>query len=227
LEHYGVGSSIAIFRKKGITMRINDVGYWSGVSAFVATVAYCIVQILQVADVLRFPADEALIYGSSLCIVVPFILEMVAFHHLTAPDKRFWTHAALIFVTLYAAFVTANYAVQLATVIPAKVRGTSDALGILEQTPHSLFWSYDAVGYIAMGIASSLAVPAVGSIGFERWVRMSLIAHALVTPLIAVVYFYPTFSTQLLFLGFPWAITAPLFMLMLAIMLKRRRTLTP
>jgi hypothetical protein len=32
--------------------------------------------------------------------------------------------------------------------------------------------------------------------------------HALVTPLIAVVYFYPTFSPQLLFLGFPWAITA-------------------
>ena len=75
-----------------------------------------------------------------------------------------------------------------------------------------------------MGLACLLAVPAVNSVGFERWVRRSLIANALVTPLISIVYFYPTFSTKLLFLGLPWAITAPLFMLMLAIMLRRRKS---
>ncbi len=203
-------------------MRIGDIGYRAGVSAFIAAVAFAVVQLLQVAGMLRFPADEILIYGTSLCIVVPFVLEMVALHYLTAPDKRFWTHAALIFATVYAVFVIANYAVQLATVVPAKMRGTSAAIAILDQTPHSLFWTYDAVGYIAMGVASLLAVPAVGNVGFERWVRRSLIAHALVTPLIGIVYFYPAFSTTLLFLGFPWAITAPLFMLMLAIMMRRR-----
>ena len=31
---------------------------------------------LQVAGWLRFPTDEILIYGSSLCIVVPFLLEL-------------------------------------------------------------------------------------------------------------------------------------------------------
>jgi len=195
-------------------------------AAFSSAVAYDVVQILQVAGFLRFPADEILIYGTSLCIVVPFILEMLAFHHLTTPDKRFWTHAALIFTTFYAVFVTANYVVQLATVVPAKVRGASDAIRILEQTPHSLFWDYDAVGYVSMGLACLLAVPAVSNVGFERWVRLSFIAHALVTPLISIVYFYPTFSNNLLFLGFPWAITAPVFMLMLAIMLRRRQTTT-
>jgi hypothetical protein len=203
---------------------ISRVAYWSGLAAFSAAVAYDIVQILQIVGVLQFPADEILIYGTSLCIVVPFVLEMLAFHHLTTPDKQFWTHAALIFTTGYAVFVTANYVVQLATVVPAKLRGVSDSIAILEQTPHSLFWDYDAVGYISMGLAAVFAVPAVINVGFERWVRLSLIAHALVTPLITVVYFYPTFSTRLLFLGLPWAITAPLFMLMLAIMLKRRAT---
>lgn len=198
------------------------VGYWSGIAAFAATVAYDVVQILQIAGVLRFPADEMLIYGTSLCIVVPFLLLMVAFHHLTAPDQRFWTHAALVFAIVYAVFVTANYVVQLATVLPAKLDGTVDAIRVLEQTPHSLFWDFDAIGYIAMGLASLLAVPAVGRSGFERWVRVSLIANAAVTPLISIVYFAPTFSTRLLFLGFPWAITAPAFMLMLAIMLRRR-----
>jgi hypothetical protein len=191
-------------------------------AAFMAAVAYDVVQILQVAGVLRFPFDEVLIYGTSLCIVVPFVLEIVAFHHLTPHEKQFWTHACLIFTAIYAVFVTANYVVQLATVLPAKLSGAGDAIRVLDQTPHSLFWDYDAVGYIAMGLACLLAVPAVGDHGFERWVRWSLIANALVTPLISVVYFYPTFSTNLLFLGFPWAITAPLFMLMIAVMLRRR-----
>ena len=148
---------------------------------------------------------------------------MLAFHHLTSADKRFWTHAALIFTIIYAVFVTANYVVQLATVVPAKIHGTSESIRVLEQTPHSMFWDFDAVGYVSMGLACLLAVPAVSNVGFDRWVRRSLIAHALVTPLIAVVYFYPTFSNTLLFLGFPWAITAPLFMLMIAIMLRRRQ----
>lgn len=203
---------------------ISTVGYWSGLTAFTSTVAYDVVQILQVAGMLRFPADEILIYGTSLCIVVPFILEMLALHHLTTPGKQFWTHGSLIFTIIYAVFVSANYVVQLATVIPAKLRGVSEAIRVLEQTPHSLFWDYDAVGYVAMGLACLLAVPAVNGVGFERWVRRSLIANALVTPLISIVYFYPTFSTRLLFLGFPWAITAPLFMLMVAIMLRRRQS---
>lgn len=203
---------------------ISNVGYWSGLAAFTSTVAYGFVQILQVAGMLRFPADEILIYATSLCIVVPFVLEMLALHHLTPPGKQFWTHAALIFTIIYAVFVTSNYVVQLATVIPAKLRGASEAVRVLEQTPHSLFWDYDAMGYVAMGLACLLAVPAINNVGFERWVRRSLIANALVTPLISVVYFYPTYSTRLLFLGFPWGITAPLFMLMLAIMLRRRQS---
>jgi uncharacterized protein (TIGR03382 family) len=203
---------------------IGEVGYWSGLAAFVSAVAYDVVQLLQVAGRLRFPLDEILIYGTSLCIVVPFVLEMLALHHLTSREKQFWTHASLIFTSIYAVFVTANYVVQLATVIPAKLRGASEAIRVLEQTPHSLFWDYDAVGYIAMGLATLFAVPALTNTGFERWVRLSLIANALVTPLISIVYFYPTYSTKLLFLGFPWAITAPLFMLMLAILLRRRQT---
>jgi len=152
---------------------------------------------------------------------------MLAFHYLPPPDKQFWTHASLIFTMIYAVFVTANYVIQLATVIPAKLSGASEAIRVLEQTPHSMFWNYDAMGYISMGLACLLAVPAVNRVGFEQWVRLSLVANAFVTPLISVVYFYPTFSTNLLFLGFPWAITAPLFMLMLAIMLRRRQATSP
>ena len=206
-----------------MTRAVGEVGYWSGLAAFAATVAYGVVQILQVAGVIRFPVDEVLIYATSFCIVIPFVLEMLSLHYLTPSDKRFWTHASLIFTIIYAVFVTANYVVQLATVIPAKLRGEAEAIRILEQTPHSLFWNYDAVGYIAMGLATLVAVPALDNTGFEKRVRVSLVAHALVTPLIGIVYFYPAYSQRLLLLGFPWAITAPLFMLLLAMMLRKRR----
>lgn len=201
---------------------IAKVGYWSGLAAFASVVAYDLVQILQIVGVLKFPLDEILIYATSLCIVVPFILVMLALHYLTPDDKKLWTHAAVIFTSIYAVFVTANYVVQLATVVPAKMRGASEAIAILEQTPHSLFWNYDAIGYISMGLAALVAIPALKKAGFERWVRISFVAHVLVTPLISIVYFYPTFSQKLLYLGFPWAVTAPLFIVMLAAMLRKR-----
>lgn len=152
---------------------------WSGLGACGATLVYCIVQILQIVGVLVFPLDEILIYGTSLCIVVPFILEMLAFHHSTGRERQFWTHAALIFTVIYAVFVTANYVVQLATVIPARVQGEAEAIGLLVQTPHSMFWNYDAIGYIAMGIATLLALPALSNDGFERWVKISFMATPL------------------------------------------------
>jgi hypothetical protein len=204
---------------------INKVGFWSGILAFTATVAYCIVQLLQLYGILTYPMDEKLIYGTSLCIVIPFILEMLALHYTTPFEKKFWSHAALIFTTLYAVFVTANYVVQLATVIPMTMQGDLDEVRILQQTPHSLFWDFDALGYIFMGLATAAAIPIFKKQGFQKWVRISLIAHALVTPLISIVYFYPVYSYKLLLLGFPWAVTAPLFMIMLAIMFKKNKPL--
>lgn len=204
-----------------MNVTINKVGFWSGLVAFASTTAYVVVQLLQVGGVLSYPLDEMLIYGTSLCIVVPFLLEMLALHYITTDKKKFWSHGALIFSILYSVFVTANYVVQLATVIPMKLKGAGNDIRILEQTPHSLFWDFDALGYIFMGLAMLMAVPAFEKRGFQKWVRIAFLANALVTPLITFVYFYPAYSNKLLFLGFPWGITAPLAMLMLAIMFKQ------
>jgi hypothetical protein len=53
-----------------VSRTISEVRYWSGLAAYAATAGYGVVQILQIARVLRFPLDEILIYGTSLCIVV-------------------------------------------------------------------------------------------------------------------------------------------------------------
>ena len=205
-----------------MTQTAGRIGFRAGVAACAATVAYDVVQILQVVGVLHFPLDETLIYGTSLCIVIPFVLEVLAFHHTRPADRRFWSHAALIFTTMYAVFGTANYVVQLATVVPAKLRGTVETVRLLEQTPHSLFWDFDAVAYIMMGLAALVMIPALERRAAERWVRVACMAHVVATVLAGVVYFHPTYSYRLLLLGFPWGITAPLFMLLLGIALREK-----
>ena len=111
--------------------------------------------------------------------------------------------------------------VQLTTVSPMTVNGTGGDISILKQTPLSLFWDFDATGYIFMGLATLFAVPVFEKQGLQNWVRYAFLLHAFVTPLIVFVYFYPNFSERLLLLALPWAITAPLAMLMLALLFRR------
>jgi hypothetical protein len=209
--------------KSDQTMDTNlyKIGFTAGVMAFGANTLFVMAQVLQLLGVLTFPYDEILIYGFSLCIVIPFLLEMLALHYVIPNDEKFWSHTALIFTVIYAVFVTANYVVQLATVIPMTLKGTADGLEVLRQTPHSMFWDFDAIGYICMGLASLSVLPIFRKRGFEKWVRTAFLANALVTPLIAFVYFYPDFSERLLLLALPWTITAPLMMLLLALWFKK------
>ena len=65
-----------------------------------------------------------------------------------------------------------------------------------------------AAGYSIVGLATLFAVPVFKKEGFQKWVRISFLANALVTPLIAYVYFYPDFSEKLLLIAIPWTITA-------------------
>jgi len=197
-------------------------GFWFAFVAFVASVGYDIVQILQVVGSLKPPLDAILIYSFSLGIPVPFLLAMVALHYSAPNDKKIWTHAALLFTVIYTTYVVLNYVVQLATVIPASLAGTSDAIRVLDQTPHSLFWDVDALGYIFLALATLFASFLFSNQGFERLVKWFFLANFIVTPLIGFVYFYPTFSYGLLLLATPWIITASGSMLVLTLFFKRQ-----
>ncbi|NMB70475.1 hypothetical protein GYA27_04785 [candidate division WWE3 bacterium] len=201
---------------------IKKLGYYSALAAFVASVGYDIAQILQVVGLAKYPFDAIFIYGFSLFIPIPFILAILSLHYTVADDKKIWTHAAIIFTSIYAAYVTLNYVVQLATVIPMTIKGTLDQFRVLDQTPHSLFWNIDALGYIFMGLATLFASPIFANKGVELWTKRFFLANALITPVIALVYFYPTFSYALLLLASPWMVTASGSMLFLALFFKKK-----
>jgi len=217
-----------IFRKddRGVS-DIPKIGFFAAMTAFAAIVLFGVAQVLQVLSVLRPPLDGVLLYGFSLCIVVPFIIAILAFHYVAPTGRKFWSNAALIFTVMYGTYVSLNYAVQLATVIPAAVQGRLDQVRILDQTPHSLFWDVDALGYICMGFATLFGSFVFRKHGIEKWAKGFFIANAVMTPVIAVVYFYPTFSTPLLILGSPWIVTAAGSMLCLASYFKNVTATSP
>ena len=118
-------------RRLIMNKQIYTIGFRCGLIAFIATMAFNIVQTLQLLKVLTFPYDQVLIFGFSLCIVIPFLIAMLALHYVVPTEKKFWSHAALLFTLMYVIFVTSNYVVQLATVIPMTINGTADKIAIL------------------------------------------------------------------------------------------------
>lgn len=191
------------------------IGFYAAMAAFLAMVGYGIVQILQVAGVTAYPLDDILIYGFSLAIAPPFLIAILALHHIVPGDRRFWSHGALVFALLYTVYVVLMYTVQLATVIPASLR--DPAKNILTVTPHSFFWTLDALGYICMSLSTLFAAFVFKKDKAQKWLRRFLIANGLVIPLIGFAYFYPHFSNWVLFIGAPWLFTAPGSVLLLAI----------
>jgi hypothetical protein len=74
-----------------------------------------------------------------------------------------------------------------------------------------------------MGLAMLVALPALSMKDRQqKWLSGLFMANVLATPVIAIVYFYPTFSEKLLLLGSIWGLTAPAAMLMLALMFRKR-----
>ena len=197
-------------------------GFISGLIAFGATVAFIIVQALQLLGVLRYPLDEIAIYATSLLITFPLLLLILALHYIALQELKIWSHAALLFTLAYMIFATTNYIAQLGVVIPATLSGKGEAVAVLNQAPHSFFWFMDAAAYTAMGIAAFFARMSLHKGGFEGKARTLLLLHSVTTPLILVVYCYPDFSEGLLLLALPWAVTAPAFMLALAMLFRRK-----
>ena len=205
------------------------IGFWAALVAFVGAVGYMVSAFLQILTPISDLDDAIIAFATSLLIPVPFLLTMLVLHHTVAEDQRFWTHTAIAFAGIYTTYNMLNYVVQLATVIPAgyswsfaNQQGTQGPLSLLNQTPHSLFWDVDALGYIFLSLATLAAFPIFANQGLERWVRRFFLANGLIIPLFCIVYFYPGYSVPQLLFGLPWGITVPGSLLVLSLFFRRK-----
>jgi hypothetical protein len=98
------------------------------------------------------------------------------------------------------------YTVQLSVVIPKSMESPSSS--VLGVAPQTLFWTIDGLGYVSMGVSTPFAALSLPQTGPGMWARRFMFANAMITPVIAFIYFYPHFSLGVL-LGTPWLVTAP------------------
>jgi hypothetical protein len=199
----------------------NRFGFWSAVGAAIASLAYGVPQLLQVAGVLGDPWDRILIFAPSLVLAPAFVLAVVAAHEVAAPDRRVFSLGALALAILYAADVSQVYVVQLGSVIPHDRAGQGAAVAFAACcNPGMPATAIDLLGYTYMSLSTLLLAPAFPGAGRRRWLRVALIANGALAPVLIGQLAWPA----LIYLGALWLITFPLSMILLALVFAERKT---
>src|SRR5260370_25203537 len=177
-----------------------QLGFGASVIAFIAVVAYGVAQITQVLNLVSSPLADILIYGFSLCISVPFLVAILALHDTVDSRQRLWTCGAMLCGLMYVTYVVLVYTVELSVVIPKSMQSPSST--VLGVAPQTLFWDIDGLGYVSMGVSTLFAALSLPRKWPGIWARRLLLSNAIITPIIAFIYFYPHFSLRVLLLGY-------------------------
>lgn len=196
-------------------------GIWAATSALIASVAYGIPQLLQVAAVISDPWDRILIFAPSLALAPAFVLTMVAVH-VTAPEtKQIWSLSALALAIMYAVLVSIVYVTQLGVVIPAELRADGARVAVLACCGAGQFLtSVDLLGYTLMSLSTLFAAPVYAATGQKKTVGLWLLANGVLAPFLILQLAVP----QLIYIGALWLVTFPGAMLFLALDFHRTKS---
>ena len=110
---------------------VRRLGYWWAVFASAFSIIYIVGQLAEWFDMLGSgggPENPSTVLGlivlliPSLLLAPSFVLLMLCVHYYAPEDKKIWSHAAVVFATIYAVMVSINYYVQLTLVVPHLIR---------------------------------------------------------------------------------------------------------
>jgi hypothetical protein len=203
------------------------IGFWSAVLATVFSITYIVGQLAEWLNLLGSgggPENPSTALGlivlltPSLFLGTSFLVLMVSIHHIAPEGKKIWSHAGIVFATMYTALISINYYVQLTLVVPHLLRGDVESVRFLLFIPFDSFlYSVDILGYSFMSIATLFSAFVFADAGLERTVRRFLIANGLILPFLALqIYFH-----ALIWPASLWAITFPGSTISLSMLFKR------
>lgn len=207
---------------------ISKLGYWSGFFVSLFSIIYIVGQLAEWMGWLGSgggPENPSTVLGliilllPSLLLAPSFVLLMLAVHYYAPENKKVWSHAGILFATIYAVMVSINYYVQLTLVVPHMVRGDIQTIRPFLFTPFDSFiYSVDVLGYSFMSLATLFGAFVFTEPGLSRIVRYFMIANGLLIPfLVLQIYFHPLIWPASL-----WAITFPGASISLTILFKRK-----
>jgi hypothetical protein len=213
-----------------ISPSTKTVGFWSALLATVFSITYVVGQLAEWmglmgsgggAENASTPLGLVVLLTPSLFLGSSFLVLVVSIHQLSSPDRKIWSHSAVVFATAYAVLISINYFVQLMWIVPRLAAGRTQGIELFLFTPFDSFlYSVDILGYSFMSVATLFAARVFTGKGLERVVRLFLTANGLLLPFIALqMYFHP-----LIWIAALWAVTFPGSTWSLAILFRRVAT---
>lgn len=207
---------------------VRKFGFWSASFASAFSIIYIIGQLAEWLDLLGSgggPENASTGLGlivlltPSLFLAPSFALLMLCVHYNAPEDKKIWSHAGVVFATIYTVMVSINYYVQLTLVVPHLIRGEVESIRPFLFTPFDSFiYSVDVLGYSFMSLSTLFAGFVFTGTGLARTVRFFLISNGLLIPFLALqIYYHPLIWPASL-----WAITFPGATVSLAILFRKK-----
>lgn len=208
-------------------MDFRRLGYWSAICASFFSIVYIIGQLAEWLNLLGSgggPENPSTVLGlivllvPSLFLAPSFLLMILCVHYYAPEDRKIWSHAAVLFATVYTVMICINYYVQLTLVVPHLIQGEIESIRPFLFTPFDSFlYSVDVLGYSFMSLSTLFAAFVFTGSGLDKTVRFFLIANGLLIPFLALqIYYHPLIWPASL-----WAITFPGSTISLAILFRK------
>lgn len=205
-------------RPLALARSVRQLGMWSAIAMATTYIVFFLSSSFAFGVFLRVPWDQIIPIGASLLIAPSFVLLMVSLHYAAPEAKRVWSHAAIAFAILYAAFVSIVYITLLFVVEPHVVHHTENEVAPFLFNHGTFVQMLDGLGYTYMSLAICLTAPLFAGGRLNRWIRGIAIASG--PAALGVLLSYVAYTGPLTLLGIG-ALLVPVYGVLLAISFHR------
>jgi hypothetical protein len=197
-----------------ITASGRRLGFWSAIAMATTYLIFVLGSSYFLGSFLTVPWDQIIPIGASILIAPSFLLLMVSLYYATAETKKIWTHAAIAFAILYAAFVSIVYVTLLFVVEPHVVHHTESEVAPFLFGHGTFLQMMDGLGYTYMSLAICLTAPVFAGGRLAAWIRGIAIASGPAALGVLLSFFFYSGPLALLGIG---AFLVPVYGILLAI----------
>jgi hypothetical protein len=198
-----------------ISQSTRTAGLWSAILSTLFSLMYIVAQLAEWAGMLGSqggPESSSTVLGiiflltPSFFLGSAFLVLIVSIHQIAPPERKVWSHTAVVFATAYTVLISLVYFVQLTLVAPRLAHGQTQGIEVFLFVPFDSFlYAVDILGYSFMSVSTLFAARVFTGSGLQRNVRWFLTANGLLLPFLALqMYFHP-----LIWVASLWAITFP------------------
>ena len=170
-----------------------------------------------------FSSLQLLPFIPSLILAPMFVILMLCIHHNAPVERKILSQIGVSFAVICATVLSIHYYIQLTVVQQGILNSETAGLWQLATpNPHSLFWTFAALGYGFMGIALLCAAP-VFAAKTERAIKWLFVANGIIGIGFLIGNAAGIFMANIL-ASFIWGILFPIAIILIAKKFKNLQT---